>query len=227
MRIALFLAKSGLGARRKTEILVKNGRVTVNERVVTDFSFDVSEKDIVCVDGIKVKPEGLVYYLLNKPAGYTSTLADKHAKHLITELVPQTPPVWPVGRLDRETEGLIILTNDGNLTYHATHPKFEKEKEYEVTITPPLSDKELAALKRGVKLEDGLFIPDSLVASGTAYRIVLHSGKKRVVRRLFQFFDKKVVRLKRIRLGHISINGLKTGEWRILRKSEIEELTNV
>jgi len=224
MRIAKYLAKSGLGARRKSELYVKNQEITVNDTLVTDLSYDVSDKDEVRIKGELVKPLPLVYYALNKPSGYTCSLGDKHAKRLISELVPNEPPVWPVGRLDRETSGLIILTNDGDLAYRLTHPKFEKEKEYEVVLDKPLTDNELRELKTGITLEDGEIRPDSLVYDGQKYLITIHSGKKRLVRRMFGYFNRTVTGLVRIRIGRLHLNKLKPGEWRELNEKEMELL---
>jgi len=220
MRIAHYLAKSGLGARRKTEELVRAGKVTVNGKTVTDFSFDVAEDDLVIFEGNKVELKPKVYYLLNKPAGYTCSLADEHAEKLVTELVPKEPAVWPVGRLDRDTEGLLVLTNDGDLTYKLTHPKFEKEKEYEVVLDRNLDESELTDLRNGIELEDGLMKPDSATFDGKKYGVIIHSGRKRIVRRLFSHFDRQVVRLKRTRLANIHLDGLGAGEWRALTEDE-------
>jgi 23S rRNA pseudouridine2605 synthase len=224
MRIALYLAKSGLGARRKTEELVRNGEVTVNGKTVTSFSFDVKDGDVVMYEGEAIQPKPAVYYLLNKPRGYTCSLEDEHAEKLIVELVPSEPPVWPVGRLDRETEGLILLTNDGDLTYKVTHPRFEKEKEYEVLLDKQLGQDELELLRVGVNLDDGFFRPDRISLADGRYNIVIHSGKKRLIRRLFKHFGREVVSLKRIRIGKIELGKLETGKWRKLDEQERKEL---
>ena len=224
MRIALYLAKSGFGARRKTERLLYDGMVTVNGKVVTDYAYSVSKDDKVKVNGKLAEPNDLVYYLLNKPIGYTSTLSDKHAKKIISELVPDSPPVWPVGRLDRETEGLIILTNDGSLTYRLTHPKFEKKKEYEVVLDSPLNKSEFESLKLGIIIQDNQIKPDHISFDKNIYHITIHSGQNRVVRRMFEHFNKKIVFLRRIHFGTLDLGELKVGEWRYLSKSEIKDL---
>ncbi|MFH1737102.1 MAG: pseudouridine synthase, partial [Actinomycetota bacterium] len=186
MRIARYLSICGLGSRRACESFIKNGRVRVNGEIVTNLTTRIdAEKDEIVVDGKSVKPCEIVYYLLNKPPGYTCSRSDAYATNLVTELVPDDPPVWPAGRLDRETTGLLILTNDGKLTQRLTHPRHKKSKEYVLETEPPFSAKDIDDISKGIVLTDGLIIPDKFdeLRPGR-YKIVIHEGRKRIIRRL-------------------------------------------
>lgn len=225
VRIAKYLASCGLGSRRKCEELVSAGRVSVNGVQINTPATGVEDGNTVMVDGKEVRPMTLVYYLLNKPAGYTSTVADAHAKRLITELVPAKPPVWPVGRLDRETSGLIIMTNDGELTQRLTHPSFAKSKTYIATVDRPLSDRQLHELAGGIVLEDGPVRPDKLKPlTGGNYEVTIHEGRNRLVRRMFEHFDRRVMSLDRTTMGSLTAGKLQPGEYRELTTAEIERL---
>ncbi len=226
MRLAKYLASAGLGSRRNSEKIITDGEILVNGRRVTDAATEINPaEDIVVHRGSVVSPKKLVYYLLNKPRGYTTTKSDPHAKHLITELVPDEPPVWPVGRLDRETTGLIVMTNDGDLTEKLTHPRHEKAKEYLVQTNLGLTDKEIGQIREGVTLDDGLMKVDLFEKTAKdKYKIVIHSGKKRIIRRLIAFFGKEVISLERRRIANLKIGSLKVGQHRLLSKGEIEEI---
>lgn len=225
-RIAKYLASCGLGSRRNCEELVRDGRVAVNGKVIDSPALDIEPgTDIIKVRGKIVEPQKKVYYLLNKPAGYTSTVSDEHAERVITELVPKDEAVWPVGRLDRETSGLIILTNDGDLTQKLTHPKYEKSKTYVAKLDRPLDTGQLAELIHGVELDDGRVKPDKLteMASGN-YEITVHEGRNRLVRRIFEHFDRKVLALSRVKLSFLGLGSLKLAGFRRLNRQEIERL---
>jgi len=227
VRIAKFLASCGVGSRRKCEDLVTSGNVQIDGEVITTPATLVGAENVVRLNGQVVRPNTLVYYLLNKPAGYTSTVADSHAKKLITELIPMEPPVWPVGRLDRETSGLIILTNDGELTQQLTHPSFAKSKTYIATVDRPLSDQQIHNLNAGIVLEDGPIKPDRLkVLTGGNYEVTIHEGRNRLVRRMFEHFDRRVMSLSRTSLGFLTADSLPVGEYRQLTKDEIKRLKN-
>jgi len=188
IKIAKFLSEAGIASRRKSETLVRQGLIFVNGKTMVDPARRVDPiTDKVAYKGKPVVPAALVYYLLNKPVGYTSTTDDPHAANLVTELVPASPKVWPVGRLDKYTSGLLILTNDGELVQRLTHPKFEIEKEYEIVTNIPLTATDIALIRRGMRLEDGFIKPDRFeVAGAKLYRVIIHSGKKRVVRRIIE-----------------------------------------
>ncbi|MEI7690557.1 MAG: pseudouridine synthase [bacterium] len=228
MRLAKYLASCGLGSRRSCEDIIRAGGVELNGRLVTKVESDIDIKnDKVLYEGERIVPEKLVYYLLNKPVGYTSTRQDIHAKLLISDLVPKNPPIWPVGRLDRETSGLIILTNDGELTQKLTHPKFVREKEYIINTDSILNKNEIESIQTGVVLDDGLIRPDLFEKSkDDSYRIIIHEGRKRIIRRLIAHFGKKVIRLKRVRIDSLELSDLKDGEYKILSDREISLLKN-
>ncbi len=226
IKIAKYLAQAGVASRRKAEALVKQGLVSVNGKTSADPALRVNpETDKVLYRGKALSPAQKVYYLLNKPAGYTCTAQDPHAEKLVGELVPAEPKVWPVGRLDKMTSGLLILTNDGDLALSLTHPRYRVEKEYEITADFPLAENEIAAVQKGVLLEDGFIRPDRFEKiGGKRYRIVIHSGKKRVVRRIIEKTGKSVAQLKRTRVGSLKLQDLPPGKWRRLSPTEIKKL---
>lgn len=225
MRLAKYLASCGLGSRRYCENLISLGKILVNELIVDSPAINIDpEKDTVKFRGEIIKPQKTVYYILNKPTGYVTSRDDPHTKKLITDLVPKIPPVWPVGRLDKETSGLLILTNDGDLTQKLTHPKYVKEKEYLIKTNRPLSGDDITKIMNGVTLEDGLIKPDkfSRVATKT-YNIVIHEGRNRLIRRLIAHFDLEVISLERIRISNIKLGKLPLGEYRVLDANKIKK----
>jgi 23S rRNA pseudouridine2605 synthase len=226
IKISKFLSEAGIASRRKAETLVTQGLIFVNGKKMANVAKRIDPaKDKIEFNGKIVSLPVLVYYLLNKPAGVTSTTEDRHAKKLIIDLVPKIPKVWPVGRLDLYTTGLILLTNDGDFTQKLTHPRYEIEKEYEITANEPLAAMEIAAVQNGIKLEDGFIKPERFEAIGkNRYRITIHSGKKRVVRRIIEKIGKSVVHLNRIRIGSLTLGSLEPGQWRPLAPKEIEKL---
>lgn len=228
VKIAKFLSEAGIASRRKAQTLIEQGLIFVNGKVMADPARRIDPaNDRVAYLGKPVTPAALAYYLLNKPIGYTSTTDDPHAQNLVTDLVPKTPKIWPVGRLDKYTSGLLILTNDGILTQHLTHPKFEIEKEYEIVTNDPLTPTDVSLIKRGMRLEDGFVKPDNFTPAGAKlYRIVIHSGKKRVVRRLIEKTGKAVAQLKRVRVGSLTLGDLHPGKWRRLTPQEISQLVH-
>lgn len=206
--------------------MIAQGLVFVNGKKITDVAKRVNPKtDKITLNGQLLEIQKPVYYLLNKPLGYTCTLEDRHAKKLIAALVPKEPKVWPVGRLDKMTSGLIVLTNDGDLTLKLTHPRYNIEKEYEITTNFPLSNDEISAIRSGLNLEDGFMKPDKFEAiAKKQYRITIHSGKKRVVRRVIEKIGKSVAELKRIRIGSLNLDNLPTGKYRNLSSRELSSL---
>ena len=228
MRIAKYLASCGLGARRKCEDLVTKGLIKVNDVTVNQLSFNLStDSDKVFFNGKEIIPQKKVYYLLNKPVGYTTTLSDPYAEKVLIDLVPNTPPVWPVGRLDKDTSGLIILTNDGELTQKLTHPKYKKEKEYLAVLDKQLTKNDIEQIKEGIELDDGFIKPDSINFIGkNQYQITIHEGRKRIVRRIFKHFGSTVISLKRIRISELELKGIEIGSYRELTEKELEKLSH-
>ncbi len=221
------MARAGLASRRVCEEMIAAGRVKVNgERVQLGSRVD-SAVDVIEVDGSLLSVEiGLVHYLLNKPAGVVTTSSDPQGRRTVIEFVPGEPRVFPVGRLDSETEGLLILTNDGPLTQRLTHPSFGVEKEYLAEVFGTLSPGALRALRDGVDLEDGMTAPArvSQPAPGLV-RLIIHEGRNRQVRRMLASVGHPVQRLVRVRIGRLTSPNLPPGAWRILSTAEVRQLS--
>ena len=233
--ILKLLTGSGTGSRRKMADAIKRGRVEVNGTVVEDFRQAVNARtDRVTIDGKPVgfKRESLVYVILNKPEGITATTSDERGDKTVMDILPkkyQHTRLYPVGRLDKESTGLILLTNDGDLTYRLTHPRFEHEKEYLVQIDGSLMPEEKMKLEKGLELEDGKTYPAAVREAKSPpfnYSIAIHEGRKRQVRRMFASLGYRVLELKRVRMGGISLGDLKEGDTRELSGAEIKALTN-
>lgn len=225
-RLQKILAGVGIGSRRACEELIEAGRVTVNGRVAQLGDKADVERDRVEVDGVRigVKP-GLVYYVLNKPAGVVTSAADPHGRPIVTDLVPAEPRVFPVGRLDQDTEGLLLLTNDGDLTHQLTHPSFGVEKEYVVQVDGSPTRGELRRLRVGVELDDGMTAPaQATLVEPTVLRITIHEGRNRQVRRMCEAIGHPVRRLVRTRIGPLTDRSLAPGEWRVLTTDEVRAL---
>jgi 23S rRNA pseudouridine2605 synthase len=230
LRLNKALSAAGLGSRRAVEDLVRAGRVSVDGEVVRDLGRRVDPAhDRVTVDGSRVVlDERRRYWLLNKPAGVISTAADPSGRPTVVGLVPDQPRVFPVGRLDRDTEGLLLLTNDGPLAYRLTHARYGVEKRYLAEVERLPADAP-ARLRRGVELEDGLAKPVRVRVVGGAGRrrmleVVLVEGRNREVRRLLEAVGAPVRRLVRTAVGPIRLTGLAPGEFRALRSDEIRSL---
>lgn len=233
-RLQKFLAQAGIASRRKAEQLIQDGRVTVNGRIVTLLGTKVNPAvDDVHVDGQKVKVAGRhVYILLNKPRGTVSTMEDPRGHKALGDLVQVPQRVFPVGRLDATSEGLILLTDDGELANLLTHPRYEHEKEYRALVNGIPSDETLDAWSRGVVLEGERTAPAQVEVvrrdkDGTLLRIIMHEGRKRQLRDVGALLGHPVRQLQRVRLGPLRLGTLKPGEWRHLSDSEIEELMAV
>ena len=225
-RLQKVLARAGIGSRRTCEDLIADGRVRVDGAVVRlGARIDVS-RQVVEVDGVPITVDpDLVHYLLNKPAGVVTTASDTHGRPTVVELVPASPRVHPVGRLDLETEGLLLLTNDGALTHRLTHPSFGVEKEYLAEVTGTPSRGALRRLREGVELDDGVTAPAvaTLVAPNVV-RLVIHEGRNRQVRRMCETVGHPVVRLVRTRIGPLRDQHLPPGAWRPLEQDELRAL---
>lgn len=215
-----------MGSRRVCEELIEDERVTVNGEVaVLGRRVDI-DADRVEVDGVplSIRP-GLVYYLLNKPAGVITTAADTHGRPTVIEMVPSEPRVFPVGRLDADTEGLLILTNDGDLAHRLTHPSFGVEKEYVAEVEGVPSRAALRRLREGVELDDGATAPAQVAAiEDSVLRLVIHEGRNRQVRRMCEAVGHPVRRLIRTRIAELADRRLPPGEWRELTADEVRGL---
>ncbi|MDH7480410.1 MAG: pseudouridine synthase [Armatimonadota bacterium] len=236
-RLQKLLAAAGVASRREAENLILAGRVAVNGKVITQLGAKADpDKDKITVDEklVDLHPQK-VYVLLNKPRGYTCTRRDPHAAKVITDLVKGVGvPLYPVGRLDVETEGLIILTNDGDFAYKITHPKFKVPKTYHAEVKGLITQDAIRQLRHGVRLDDGITQPALIkkVALNTArytssVDIVIYEGRKRQVRRMFDAIGYPVIKLTRTKIGGLEIRGLRPGEWRFLTPEEVGNLLAV
>ena len=231
------LTRAGIGSRRKVADFIRQDRVQVNGEVVEDFRYAVDTKtDRVLLNGQPVKfgAEPPVYLMLNKPKGITSTTNDERERRTVIDILPSRYKafrLYPVGRLDRDSTGLLLLTNDGDLTYHITHPKFELEKEYYIHIEGNLSPGEKQQMERGLALVDGMTYPVKIKELSSClpfnYSITIHEGRKRQVRRMLATLGYPVLELKRVRMGRLTLGNLKEGRMRELSSKEISELKNM
>lgn len=225
-RLQKVLAGAGLGSRRACEQLILAGRVSVNGERARLGQRAVPGVDRIAVDGVPLpSTEAFRYYLVNKPVGVICSAPSATVRASVVELVPASPRVFPVGRLDVATEGAIILTNDGELAYRLMHPKFGVEKEYVAQVVGEVSRRALNRLRKGVQLPDGLTAPARVNLLGpSALRIVLHEGRNRQVRRMLEAVGHPVVSLSRTRIGPLSLHGLEPGQWRELTAQEVHVL---
>jgi 23S rRNA pseudouridine2605 synthase len=227
MRLAKYLASAGIASRRASEDLIRAGRVAVDGETVTDPARDADATNTVTVDGEPVAPtrERLVY-ALNKPAGVVSTARDPQGRPTVVSLAPQTERLYPVGRLDIDTTGLILLTNDGELAHQLTHPRFEVPKTYRVVVSgSPLRERALRALRSGIALDDGTTAPASVRRiAADVLEITIHEGRKRQVRRMCEAVGHPVMKLERIGFGPLELGRLAPGAWRKLTRAQVEAL---
>ena len=225
-RLQKVLAAVGYGSRRVCEDLIDAGRVTVNGEVAVLGRRVDAETDLIEVDGAVVASRpGLVHYLLNKPSGVVTTADDPQGRPIVVDLVPTDPRVFPVGRLDYDTEGLLLLTNDGELTHRLTHPSFGVEKEYLAEVEGVPGGRALSRLRKGIELDDGLTAPARVgLVAPNLLRITIHEGRNRQVRRMCDAVGHPVVRLVRTRIGPLVDPGLAPGQWRQLSHQEVRKL---
>ncbi len=221
-RLQKALARAGLGSRRVCEDLITAERVTVNGTIAR-LGARVTDDDVVAVDGAVISTKvDAVTYLLNKPRGTVTTAADTHDRPTVIDLVPDDPRVFPVGRLDLETEGLLLLTNDGSLAHRLTHPSFGVEKEYLAEVRGRPSRAAIRALREGVDLDDGPTAPAKASVLGPGLvRLTIHEGRNRQVRRMCEAVGHPVRRLARTRIGPLSDSRLRPGQWRNLTTDEL------
>jgi len=230
MRLNVFIAKSGHSSRRKADLLVKKGKVSVNGKLVVEPFFDVAKDDRVKVEGRSIGLKEFSYLLFNKPKGVTTTRSDRFASSKVVDFLPSNlKDLYPVGRLDKNSTGLLILTNDGKFCYELTHPKFQIEKEYLALVKGKVTLRHCGFAKKGVTSEgDLLKVKEITILRGdrdeTFCKVIVCEGKKRNLRRLFIGLGFKVKALKRVRVGGLVLGGLKEGKSRILDREKIFSL---
>lgn len=225
-RLQKVLANAGFGSRRKCDQLIEAGRVTVNRKAAVLGQRVDPDSDQITVDGTSISVRrDLVYYLLNKHKGTLTTASDTHGRPTVLDDLPPQPRVFPVGRLDKDTEGVLLLTNDGDLTHRLTHPSFGVPKGYLVQLDKSPTPAALRQLRQGVPLEDGLTAPaKASLVEPTVLRLVVHEGRNRLVRRMCEHLGYRVLRLVRHRFGPLTVGGLKPGQWRELKLAEVRAL---
>lgn len=232
IRLQKYLADAGVASRRKCEEYIRAGRVQVNGVAVTEMGTKVSDSDEICFDGRPVRPaRRAVYIMLNKPTGVVTTMSDPEGRPTVAALVGElNQRVFPVGRLDYDTEGLLLLTNDGELANRLTHPRYSIDKQYYARIAGHISEDGVRRLTRGVVLDDGYKTAESKVRvterlkDTSLVEVTVHEGHNRLVRRMFEAIGLKVTSLRRERIGSLSLSGLAVGRWRHLTPGEVKYL---
>ena len=235
VRLQKYLAGCGVASRRKSEDIIRSGRVSVNGEVVREMGVQIDEEnDVITLDGSVVKPEKkMVYVMLNKPAGFVTTASDEKGRQTVMDLVADIPVrIYPVGRLDYDTEGLLLMTNDGDLTYKITHPRNNVEKTYVAEVAGNMNMATITSLRNGVYI-DGIKTSPAKVEVlgatqlGTKMEITIHEGRNRQVRRMFEAVGCKVKRLKRTKEAGLNLGHVPLGRWRKLTESEVNMLKKI
>ena len=230
VRLNKYIASSGICSRREADGLIRAGLVSVNGKIVTEMGVKVTPNDDVRYNGERLGKERKVYLLLNKPKDYVTTVEDPHAKKTVMELVHKAckERIYPVGRLDRQTTGLLLFTNDGELTRRLTHPGFNKKKIYHVYLDRNLSQPDLQKVSDGMELEDGFIRADAISYIDPGKKnevgIEIHSGRNRIIRRIFEKLGYKVTKLDRVYYAGLTKKNLPRGRWRFLTNKEIRML---
>lgn len=229
-RLQRILSAHGIASRRASEQLILEGKVKVNGKVVRELGTKADPSvDRIEVNGRPLVQQRLRYIMLNKPSGYITTVSDERNRRTVMDLIDTSERVYPVGRLDRETEGLLLLTNDGTLANRITHPRYELDKEYQILTSVRPSDAAMAAIRKGVRVDGTLVVPSEFrilreTAEGIVLKLVIHEGLNRVVRKMMDQHDIEILRLRRTRVGPITMAGVNVGQWRELRNAEIAGL---
>ncbi len=231
VRLQKMIAQAGITSRRGAEKLIQQGRIKVNKQTVTEMGFKVDPaNDIITFDGKKIDPETRIYILLHKPAGYVTTLSDPQGRPIVSDLVRDIDKrLFPVGRLDLDTEGALLMTNDGELGNFVLHPRYKVNKTYEATVKNVPSSSSLKKLSQGIIIDNQRTLPAKLRVLSTSkslakIEIIIHEGKKRQVRKMFQAIGHPVVNLKRTAYGNLKLGNLKKGKYRVLTIKDLKKL---
>lgn len=232
-RLQKLIQQAGIASRRKAETLIQEGRVTVNGEVVTELGTKAAFSDDIRVDGDKISKEDKVYYVLYKPEGYISAVTDQFNRKTVVDLIPSKQQIFPIGRLDYDTSGILLLTNDGEFSNMMIHPKYKIEKEYYVRIKGLLRRESSIKLARGLKYNGRKALPAKVFdvkyddkKESTFLNIVIIEGKNHQVKEMFKALGHEVVKLKRVRFGDITLEEMNRGEYRLLKPHEIKKLYN-
>ena len=224
-RVQKILAAAGIDSRRKCEELIAKGKVLVNNKAIKLGDKADVEKDVITVNGEIIRPEKKVYFLLNKPKRYVTSLDDPLGRKTIMDLIDVEEKVFPVGRLDRDARGLVLLTNDGELANRVMHPRYDVEKTYLVTVREKLEDKDLEKLEKGVHIEGRKVVPSKVVVHNkNTVEITIHEGRKHIVKRVFFKLGYFVTNLQRTKIATLALGTLKEGEYRALSSAELSDL---
>ncbi len=232
MRLNKFIAHSGVCSRRDADTLIAEGRIKINNKVVTELGYKVQPDDHVYLDGKPLHVQRFIYLLLNKPKDYITTMEDTHERKTVMEIIGDacSERIFPVGRLDRNTTGLLLFTNDGDLAGKLSHPSSQVKKIYEVTLNKPIEEEHFLAIQKGITLEDGLVKVNSIsIISPDQYvlGVEIHIGKNRIVRRIFEHFGYEVDRLDRTTYAGLTKKALARGKWRMLEDKEVSFLKTI
>lgn len=234
-RINRILSEAGIASRRKADNLIRSGRVMLNNRTLTELGAKAEwGRDIIKVDGREIPgPADKIYLMLNKPFGYVSTLSDPQGRPIVTDLLKEIPQrVYPVGRLDFDSMGLLLLTNDGDFSFQLTHPRYHVPRTYKVTVQGIVTEKDIDSIKNGVELEDGFISASSAAIIGSQgekslLRLTIAQGRNRIVRRMLEALGYSVVHLVRTGFGTLELGNLKVGKYRNLEPEEVDELVEM
>lgn len=229
IRLNKYISRSGICSRRDADVMIQEGKVKVNDEVITELGYKVKLTDKIEVNGTRVQPENFIYILLNKPTDTITSTDDEKGRQTVMDLVESNTGhrLYPVGRLDRNTTGLILLTNDGDLANRLMHPSYKIGKVYETTCARILSDEELEQLRKGIELEDGIakaYRVERHEFKNDTILISVHEGRNHLVRRMIAFFGTEVTKLKRIQYAGLHLDKLRPGRWRYLKAFEVNKL---
>jgi 23S rRNA pseudouridine2605 synthase len=230
IRLNKYISGSGICSRREADEFIRAGLISVNGNIVTELGTKISLRDDIRYNGERIKSERLVYLLLNKPKDYITTVRDPHATHTVMQLISGAckERIYPVGRLDRNTTGVLLLTNDGDLAKSLTHPRYNKLKIYHVSLNKSLSSKDLQQILDGITLDDGFIQVDEISYTHPDNKsevgIEIHSGRNRIVRRIFEHLGYRIKKLDRVYFAGLTKKGLTRGQWRFLTEQEINML---
>lgn len=231
-RIQKVIAQSGICSRRKAEELIKQGRVKVNGKLIKEMGYQVKKHDVISVDDKPIQKENKVYYLMNKPKKYLCSNNDEHNRKCVVDLIDSNERIFTVGRLDYDTSGVLILTNDGKFANEIIHPRYHLPKVYNLTINHLLSPSDLMRLKKGIVLDDGYKTQPAKVKikekdpvkNQMSIDLTIYEGRNRQVKRMIEALGYKVTRLHRVQLGNIRVDGMAQGDYRLLKPQEVKDL---